>query len=154
MSSVTLLTPQVQRILDSVLDALHMRFGDALVSVVLFGSYARGEPGPYSDLDVLVVVEGLPGDWRERGQMELVIERMGLHWGKAIQVILVEPDDVRFAVDSILPLLLELRDSYVCLWDRNGFFAEEMDRFSRRLTEQGVRRLGAHTWEVPDLVTE
>jgi predicted nucleotidyltransferase len=33
-------------------------FGDRLLGVVLFGSYARGEAGTDSDVDLLVVVDG------------------------------------------------------------------------------------------------
>jgi len=148
------LPASVQSILENVLETLHTRFGEALLSVVLFGSHARGEAGLYSDLDLLVTAERVPRDWRERGRVELAIEQMGLQLGKAIQVILAERDDVRFAVDTFSPLLLEIHDSHVCLWDRGGFFAQEMGRFSRRLTRHRVRELGPHIWEVPDFVTE
>jgi predicted nucleotidyltransferase len=154
MAKNTNLPASVQSILEKVLEALHTRFGEALVCVVLFGSHVRGEAGPYSDLDLLVVAEGVPRDWRERGRMELAVEQMGLRLGKAIQVILVERDDVRFAVDTFSPLLLEIHGSHVCLWDRGGFFAREMGRFSQRLTQYRVRQLSPHVWEVPDFVTE
>ena len=35
------------------------RFGTRLVDVRLFGSHARGEQRPGSDVDILVVIEGL-----------------------------------------------------------------------------------------------
>jgi len=38
---------------------LHERFGDRLRELVLFGSQARGEAAEESDVDLLVVVEGL-----------------------------------------------------------------------------------------------
>jgi hypothetical protein len=40
----------------------HLRsaLGDRLVSVVLFGSVARGDARASSDIDLLIVVEGLP----------------------------------------------------------------------------------------------
>jgi hypothetical protein len=79
---------------------------------------------------------------------------MGLRLGKAIQVILVECDEVRFAVDTFFPLLLEIHDSHVCLWDRGDFFTQEMGRFSRRLVQHRVRQLAPNIWEVPDFVTE
>lgn len=42
------------------------RFGGRLRELRLFGSYARGEARPDSDVDVLVVIEGLTREeWRE-----------------------------------------------------------------------------------------
>jgi len=38
-------------------DRLRKHFGDSLFQVLLFGSKARGDDGPYSDVDVLVVLK-------------------------------------------------------------------------------------------------
>ena len=47
---------------DAYLPALRARlaalYGDRLVRAVLFGSYARGEATPESDVDILVVLRG------------------------------------------------------------------------------------------------
>ena len=40
-------------------------YGDRLVKLVLFGSHARGEATPDSDIDVLVVLKGPVDDWQE-----------------------------------------------------------------------------------------
>jgi len=45
--------------LDGYAARLRARFGERLRDVRLFGSFARGEAGPRSDVDVLVVVDGL-----------------------------------------------------------------------------------------------
>lgn len=42
--------------------ALRSAFGDRLSDVTLFGSYARGEASEESDVDVLVLVDGLTSD--------------------------------------------------------------------------------------------
>jgi predicted nucleotidyltransferase len=47
-------------------DALRAQFGSRLADVRLFGSYARGDWGPESDVDVLVVVTGLTEAERRR----------------------------------------------------------------------------------------
>jgi predicted nucleotidyltransferase len=57
---------EVVRSLQRDVAALEQRFGADLVSVVLFGSRARGDAKPGSDIDVLVVVRGLPGALRRR----------------------------------------------------------------------------------------
>jgi predicted nucleotidyltransferase len=40
-------------------ERLRERFGDRVVQVRLFGSFARGEPHDESDIDVLVLIRGL-----------------------------------------------------------------------------------------------
>jgi predicted nucleotidyltransferase len=46
------------------------RFGGRMREIRLFGSYARGEARPDSDVDVLVVVDGLTREeWREASGM-------------------------------------------------------------------------------------
>ncbi|MFQ5826156.1 MAG: nucleotidyltransferase domain-containing protein [Dehalococcoidia bacterium] len=143
------ITQHIHYILSEILEASSARFQKDLVSVVLFGSHARGNPSQRSDIDLVIVVESAPPDWRERGALELSIEQLGLNLGKAIQIILVEPEDVRYSVENIAPLMLEIHDAHICLFDREGFFQGEMARFSRNVEKRGVRKLGAHKWEVP-----
>lgn len=143
--------PVQAAIVDHVSRESVARWGADLVAIVLFGSFARGDTHQYSDLDLLLVVEHLPQDWRERGALELSFERLGLRWGKPLQVILVEPGEVRSAVDVIMPLLLEMREGYRCLLDRGGFFENEMKRLEGSLLMRRARKLVKHKWEVPEL---
>lgn len=144
------MTP-VYSILRHVSKEATQRWGRNLVSVVLFGSLARGAAHQYSDIDLLLVVEKLPEGWRERGALELSFERLGLDWGKPLQVILVEPAEIDRAVDTIMPLLLEIHEGYRCLLDRDEFFQNEMKRLEGILGARGVRKLAEHKWEVPAL---
>lgn len=54
----------VSDVLDELRRKLRDRFGDELRDVVLFGSYARGEAGADSDVDVLVVLDH--AEWAHR----------------------------------------------------------------------------------------
>jgi uncharacterized protein len=64
----TLLTHPVNAQLDKILDELRHGFtelyGDRLTHLILFGSQARGDATPESDIDVLIVLRGTinPGD--------------------------------------------------------------------------------------------
>ena len=40
------------------IDSYHNVFGDSLVSVLLYGSYARGDYDEYSDVDIAAIVKG------------------------------------------------------------------------------------------------
>ncbi|MBI2895100.1 MAG: nucleotidyltransferase domain-containing protein [Deltaproteobacteria bacterium] len=55
------LSEPVARALADLRGRLERRFGPRLRRLTLFGSWARGEAGPDSDVDVLVVVDGMDG---------------------------------------------------------------------------------------------
>jgi predicted nucleotidyltransferase len=141
----------LEPILEYILSESIENWGKRLISVVMFGSFARGNAHEHSDIDLLVIVDNLPKDWRERGAFELSLERIGLKWSIPLQVILVEPEEVSLAINSITSLLLEIREGYYCLFDREGFFRNEMKRLEEEMIKRGVRKLAEHKWEVPDI---
>ena len=80
--------------------------------IILFGSAARGEMGPHSDVDLLVVKRGKFHQGRLTGQIY-----MNLHGvGQAVDVILVTPEQVeRYRKTHFLviaPALREGREVY------------------------------------------
>ncbi len=68
-----------------IVEAVHPR------RIVLFGSAARGQMGPHSDLDVLVVMP--EGIHRRRTAQNIYRTLMGLGW--ATDIIVVTEEDVR-----------------------------------------------------------
>ena len=65
--------------------------------IILFGSAARGEIGPHSDVDLLVVKSGVA----HRGQLtgEIYMNLIGV--GQAVDVIVATPEDIERYRDSI-----------------------------------------------------
>src|SRR5215472_1061315 len=51
--------PSIRVALDAYAERLRKVFGDRLREVRLFGSYARGDADEDSDVDVLIVIDGL-----------------------------------------------------------------------------------------------
>lgn len=80
--------------------------------IILFGSAARGELGPDSDIDLLVVKAGVP----HRGRLaeEIYLGLFGI--AAPVDVIVVTPEDVeayREAVGTVIrPALREGRELY------------------------------------------
>ena len=57
----------IREALSALRRRLEQHFGDRLLHMTLFGSYARGQAHADSDVDVLVVIRGLAP--RERGEV-------------------------------------------------------------------------------------
>ena len=56
------LQPNEQRAVSEFVDLLQRRHPDHVLQMVLFGSKARGDSSPWSDIDILIVVD--QEDWR------------------------------------------------------------------------------------------
>ena len=66
------LSKTLQKVAMAYAETLKSALTDRLVSVVLFGSVARGEATPFSDIDLLVVAKGLPkGRFARRRELRM-----------------------------------------------------------------------------------
>lgn len=79
--------------------------------IILFGSAAKGEMGPNSDVDLLVVKSGVH---RRKLAMQIYMNMIGV--GQAVDVIVVTPDQVERYRNThclvIAPALREGREVY------------------------------------------
>lgn len=137
---------RLRELAEAYVSALHRSLGSSLVSAVLFGSVARGEAGPTSDVDLLLVVEGLPASRLARhdalGPADEAVEpllealrRDGIHTD--VHPILKTPDEAR----QPRLLYLDMVEDAVLLYDRDGFFGSVLDRMRESLRRLGARRL-------------
>ena len=148
----TVLAEPLRRDLDRYVALLKERFGSDLVSVVLFGSHARCEARAVSDVDVFLVIRGLPRNRFERytGFRDLA-RSVSEEFGEQAAYIVVTPEE---AV-HVKPYYLGMLSGHVILHDRDDFFAGVLDRLRRRLSELGSRRYvdedGYEYWDLkPD----
>lgn len=65
--------------------------------IILFGSAARGEMGPDSDLDLLVVKAGVP----HRRRLGQAIHRKLFGIGVPVDIIVVTPEDIQAFQDKV-----------------------------------------------------
>lgn len=133
--------------------------GDNLTSVVLFGSVARGEAGPRSDVDLLVICRDLPhGAFRRREALEPVRERLQEDldrlWTEGITTDVIEVIKTEAEARRTHLLYLDMTEEAVLLFDREGFFEGVLAGLRQRLKELGSvrRRLGnVRYWDLkPD----
>lgn len=120
--------------------------GEDLTSVVLFGSVARGEAGPQSDIDLLVVARELPaGAFRRRDVLrpvrDLLLPDLEALWDKDIYVDFSEAIKTEGEAARTHLLYLDMIEEAVLLYDRKGFFADVLAGLRRRLHALGARKV-------------
>ncbi|MDP2871694.1 MAG: nucleotidyltransferase domain-containing protein [Bacillota bacterium] len=119
--------------------------GDQLVSVVLFGSVARQQCTPTSDIDLIVVLREAP---RAAGPRRAILEpvRASLQpllddfWREGVFTDFTE---LIFAVGEARKthrLFLEVIEDGVILYDSGGFFAGVLERLGAALRQMGAQR--------------
>ena len=126
-------------------EKLREALGNRLVSVVLFGSVARGEAGPQSDIDLFVVLEDAPrGMTRRRALLEPVREALTpaleALWDQGIYTDFVEIIRSREEARRFHPVYLDMTQEAVLLYDKEGFMAGVLERLRRRLEALGAKR--------------
>jgi predicted nucleotidyltransferase len=94
--------PEIRPILDEMKREFEAIYGDRLVKMILFGSQARGEGGPDSDIDVLVVLRGPVDDWEEGDRTSEATAAVCLRHGVLIQRFFVSEDEYADAPISLL----------------------------------------------------
>jgi predicted nucleotidyltransferase len=83
--------------------------------VILFGSYAYGEPGPDSDVDLLVV---LPFEGKGFYKSLEILNRVD--WRLPLDLLACRPEDAARRYAEGDPLLREALDQGKVLYERNG----------------------------------
>jgi predicted nucleotidyltransferase len=147
-----MLPEALQADLARYVELLKARFGEDLVSVVVFGSQVRGTAKPGSDGDVLVVARGLPARrWDRYGMLRPVARAVSDEFAAALSLIALTPEEA----GTVRPYYLGMLSGQVLLWDREGFFEGVLGRLRARLAELGARRYvdedGYEYWDLkPD----
>lgn len=139
------LNATLRRLATRYTEAAQEILGDNLVSIVLFGSVARGEAGPSSDIDLLVVCRRLPrGAFRRREVLDSIRARfqdeLDRLWTEGVFVDFVEVVKTREEAQRMHRLYLDMTEEAVLLFDREDFFAGVLEKMRQRLGELGARR--------------
>ncbi|MBS7610255.1 nucleotidyltransferase domain-containing protein [Candidatus Bathyarchaeota archaeon] len=133
-------------LLDGLIELLQANLGEKLVSIVLYGSIARGSVQKNSDIDILVIADSLPKSRMDRQKLFLRIEEplqpaMDSLWEGGFHVdfspIILSVDEA----SRLRPLYLDMVEDAIILYDKNGFFQGILKRLRKRLEELGAKRI-------------
>ncbi len=137
-----------------VKDAVLKVFKDKLVSLVLYGSYARGDPKPESDIDLLIVLRTLPEDRIklhklidrvEENLKELYLSLEEIGYKPILSPIILDED----TASRIRPLYLDIVFDAKILFDKDDFIKNVFERLKRRLeTLNAERKRLGNLWYV------
>lgn len=132
----------ISRLLEELLKLVNSR----LKSLVVYGSIARGDYRRDSDVDLLVVIDGLPRSRFERlrlfseaeARLEELLERL-LDEGYAVSLspVIKTPEEAsRFS-----PLYLDMIEDAVVVYDENSFFENILVKLREKLEQLGAERV-------------
>jgi predicted nucleotidyltransferase len=137
-------------LLDSLRQACLDAYGDRLVSLAVFGSWARGVATPESDLDILIVADPLPRGRLKRLDEFDAVERATESsradvWpgaGRSLEISPVFKTPAELKAGS--PLYLDMTHWRVVLHDRGDVLANYLSALAARMAELGSRRIESH----------
>jgi len=103
-----------------------------VLAVVLFGTVARLEAGPESDLDLLIVVSGV------ENEVDYRIMDLEVKYNVPIEAVTVSLDDLKRGLAIELELIFGILSGYLVLVDKDG-------TVTRLLLEKDEEARGTYT---------
>ncbi len=148
-----------EELLENLLEACLNLYKDKFISLVAFGSVGRKTPRPDSDIDVLIVAEGLPKGRLQRvrdfddveASLSPILDKAAQRGVRAeLSPVFKTPDEVK---QGSLLFLDIIHDKHF-LYDRDGFMQNVLVLLESRLKELGANRIwsgNAWYWDLkPD----
>ena len=150
-------------LIEETLRLLLQEFGENLLSVVVFGSIARGEETPESDIDLLVVSRSFSESLSDRMDqlVKILIQlekteqhkkmrRKGINtW---IQFHPLNPEEAKLH----RPIYLDMVEDSIIIYDKDKLIETTLTNLKRKLRELGAKRIflkdGSWYWDLkPDI---
>ncbi|MEJ2776499.1 nucleotidyltransferase domain-containing protein [Sulfolobaceae archaeon RB850M] len=133
-------------LLYNMLKIMKEEFKDDLISVVVYGSAARGDNRNDSDVDLLIIMKNLPKDSmlkRIRLFETKVEDKLNLdeYWKMGYYISLSPGLKTPEEAEKFSPLYLDMVYDAVILYDRNYFFTRILQKLRDRLKELGAERV-------------
>ncbi|HEX9922537.1 MAG TPA: nucleotidyltransferase domain-containing protein [Anaerolineae bacterium] len=118
-----------------VIDALKQALGESLVSVILFGSRARGNATETSDWDLLVIARHLPEKPFERHlHLKNIVPEI---WRGQVAIVAKTPQEF----ESYLPsFYLDIALDGIILYDTDRYITKRLFQLQQLIKAKGLQR--------------
>ncbi len=129
-----------------LLDSMLREWGENLVSLVVFGSVARGDARRDSDIDLLIVCRELP---RSRLARQVMFEKVEEMISSDVEDLwrrgyLVDFSPILLTVEEARkhrPIYLDMVQDAVIVFDRGSFMERVLSKLAKKLEELGAERV-------------
>lgn len=88
--------------------------GDKLISVILYGSVARGTQSEDSDVDIAIILTAKLDDQTENKLSDVIVD-MNLKYDKVFSVVDIETAELQ-QWGKVIPYLKNVQDEGIVLW--------------------------------------
>ncbi len=117
------------------------RFGANLISLVLFGSVARGTAREESDIDLLIILKDAPDSYYRRLEpvidIELKLRESASRASLMFSTIILSREE---AMEN-RNIFLDMIDTSIILYDKNDFFKNRLKEMKKRLLQLGSKKI-------------
>lgn len=126
-----------------VLERCVKLFGNNLISIVLFGSYARKGYSAYSDMDIIIVLE------RENNNISKLRKEFLIRFEKKLDLHIFTKEEVIQNFNDFSPLFTTLLLGKQILFDRNMFFKKQFKEFTKKMMQMNIQYCeGKRIWQI------
>ena len=147
---------EYKELIEEYCSAVKNCFTGRLISICLFGSVAREEAKPDSDIDILIVAEALPKDigmriketneiheFLKKSEAYLLLQKS--HRSGLVSDIFFTPAEIK----KHPPILLDIIDDGIIVYDKGSFLSNELKILKNRLESHMARKIitaKGHFW--------
>ncbi|PKP54300.1 MAG: hypothetical protein CVT90_01955 [Candidatus Altiarchaeales archaeon HGW-Altiarchaeales-3] len=140
------------RLLSEFIQECKNNFGNELISIILFGSYARKTHTEYSDIDLLVIARGLPKNRITRHKILNNVKLKFIYkYHVRISPVFMEPGD--FSTKNINPLIYGILTGYNVIYDPMNFQNKFLVRLKPRIHEKKPIYIeDKQQWQIAEMI--
>lgn len=124
-----------------------MLFHIEIISVVLYGSWAKGLNQKDSDFDLVIVAKGIHPRRNRRGK-EIVAIKREFSGGLPLDILLLTPDECISNFRNHNPLFLDICEEGIILFDKANFIKSLIEETREYISIKGIEKLD-DGWRFP-----